>query len=270
MLTAAEVQGRRRRRPPPSMKQLYQEYVLQRIEAYKNSLGRGQLLKLGDEAIAEMRASAEEQFVLTEIMALESVDRLIAKRLRLRSFNRWRKQWMDLRRAQQRPAHWHISPKHPVVPMLERLEPGDHVVVLGTGLERLPCLLAAHDVCVTYLADDMKTVERLESRMVMETLGTEFAAYVSLAGWLPDFTPIDLLVLDPAALSGLAEVLRDELVRELQVRTSPLGIHLYANSAPGIPAVTFAGLYRNEEWEVDLDRQGLNGTRARYWSKRLR
>ena len=67
------------------MKQLYQEYVLQRIEAYKNSLTRNQLLKLGDEAIDEMRASAEEQFVLTEIMALESVDRLISKRLRLRS-----------------------------------------------------------------------------------------------------------------------------------------------------------------------------------------
>ncbi len=66
MLTAAEVQGRRRRRPPPSMKQLYQEYVLQRIEAYKNSLTRDQLLKLGDEAIDEMRASAEEQFVLTK------------------------------------------------------------------------------------------------------------------------------------------------------------------------------------------------------------
>ncbi|MEE8360569.1 MAG: hypothetical protein V3R71_00365, partial [Gemmatimonadales bacterium] len=87
MLTAIDVQRRRRRRPPPSLKQLYQEYVLQRIEAYKNSLSRNQLLKLGDEAIAEMRASAEEQFMLTEIMAMESVDRLIANRLRLRSFN---------------------------------------------------------------------------------------------------------------------------------------------------------------------------------------
>ena len=29
------------------MKQLYQEYVLQRIEAYKNSLSRDQLLKIG-------------------------------------------------------------------------------------------------------------------------------------------------------------------------------------------------------------------------------
>lgn len=269
MLTAIDVQRRRRRRPPPSMKQLYQEYVLQRIEAYKNSLSRDQLLKLGDEAIAEMRASAEEQFMLTEIMAMESVDRLIANRLRLRSFNRWRKQWISLRRAQQRPTHWHISPKHPVVPMLERLEPGDHVVVIGTGLERLPCLLAAHDVFVTYLADDMKTVERLESRMVTETLGTEFAAYVTLPGWLPDFTTIDLLVLDPAALSGLAEALRDELVRELQVRTSPCGIHLYATSTPGTPAVTFAELYHSEEWEVDLDGPGLNGSRARYWSKRL-
>lgn len=252
------------------MKQLYQEYVLQRIEAYKNSLSRDQLLKLGDEAIAEMRASTEEQFVLTEIMALESVDRLIAKRLRIRSFNRWRKQWMDLRRAQQRPTHWQISPKHPIVPMLPRLEPGDHVVVLGSGLERIPCLLAAHDAAVTFLADDMKTVERLESRMVMETLGTEFAAYVSLAGWLPDFTHIDLLVLDPAALAGFSPALRDELVRELQLRTSPSGIHLHATSTPGAPATTCSDMYHSEEWEVDLNGQAVNGAQARYWSKRLR
>ena len=270
MLTAIDVQRRRRRRPPPSMRQLYQEYVLQRIEAYKNSLSRDQLLRLGDEAIAEMRASAEEQFVLTEIMALESVDRLIAKRLRIRPFNRWRKQWIDLRRAQQQPAHWQISPKHPVVPMLERLEPGDHVVVLGTGLAQLPCLLAAHDLCVTYLADDMQTVERLESRMVMETLGTEFAAYVSLAGWLPEFTQIDLLVLDPAALSGLAPALRDELVRKLQIQTNPSGIHLHATSTPGTSVANAAELYESEGWEVDLDRLGSNGSRARYWSKRLR
>lgn len=270
MLTAVDVQRRRRRRPPPSTKQLYQEYVLQRIEAYKNSLSRDQLLKLGDEAIAEMRASTEEQFVLTEIMALESVDRLIAKRLRLRSFNRWRRQWIDLRRAQQRPTHWQINPKHPVVHMLPRLEPGDHVVVLGSCLDRIPCLLAAHDVSVTFLADDMKTVERLESRMVMETLGTEFVAYVTLAGWLPEFTPIDLLVLDPAELSGLPRALSDELVRELQVRTSPFGIHLYATSTPGTPVATYAELYQGEEWEVDLDGQAVNGSLARYWSKRLR
>jgi hypothetical protein len=252
------------------MKQLYQEYVLQRIEAYKNSLSRDQLLRLGDEAIAEMRASAEEQFVLTEIMALESVDRLIARRLRIRPFNRWRKQWNDLRQAQQRPAHWQISPKHPVVPLLERLEPGDHVVVIGTGLARLPCLLAAHDLCVTYLADDMNAVEQLESRMVMETLGTEFAAYVTLAGWLPDLTPIDLLVLDPGALSGLAPALRAELVRKLQIRTSPCGIHLHATSTTATSAASTADLYESESWELDLDGPGSNGSRARYWSKRLR
>ena len=101
MLTAVDVERRRRRRPPPSMRQLYQEYVLQRIEAYKNSLTRSQLLRLGDEAIAELETSAEEQFVLTEIMILESVDRLIAKRLRLRSFNRWRNHWLALREAQR-------------------------------------------------------------------------------------------------------------------------------------------------------------------------
>ena len=61
----------RRRRPRPSTKQQYHEYILQKIEAYKNSLRRDQLLRLGDEANQELQASAEGQFVLTEIVMLD-------------------------------------------------------------------------------------------------------------------------------------------------------------------------------------------------------
>ena len=39
------------RRPPRSLKQEYHEFLLQRIEEYKNTLGREELLEIGDEAV---------------------------------------------------------------------------------------------------------------------------------------------------------------------------------------------------------------------------
>ena len=51
MLTATDaLRSAGRRRPPPSLTQLYQEYVMQRIEAYKNSISRDELMRLGAEA----------------------------------------------------------------------------------------------------------------------------------------------------------------------------------------------------------------------------
>ena len=56
MLSAAQMRAtQHRRRSPYSDKQYYQEYILQRIEGYKNSIGRDELLRLGDEAAAELQ-----------------------------------------------------------------------------------------------------------------------------------------------------------------------------------------------------------------------
>jgi len=250
------------------MRQLYQEYILQRIEAYKNSLSRGELLRLGDEAIAELETNAEEQFVLTEVMILDSVDRLIAKRLRLWTFTRWRKQWLTLREAQRRPAHWQIRPHHPVVPMLPGIEPGDHGVVVGTALARLPYLLAAHDAAVTYLAADIATVERVEARMVTETLGNDFVAYVAQGDWLPDFPPIDFLIAETAALPRLAPTDEHQLLGELQARTPARGIHLLAALNGGPPLSRFGEFYLQESWDVDPVEWDPGPTQARCWAKR--
>jgi hypothetical protein len=100
MLTAAQaLRLDRRRRPRPSTKRQYDEYILQKIEAYKNSLSRDQLLLLGDEANQELHAAIEGQFVLTEILMLDSVDDLIKRRLKLKPFKKWKAWIKDLRDA---------------------------------------------------------------------------------------------------------------------------------------------------------------------------
>src|SRR3954454_15398599 len=146
MLTATQVQrAHRRRRSPYSDKQHYQEYILQRIEGYKNSICRDELLRLGDEAAAELQTAAEEQFLLTEVLMLESVDRLIMKRLSLRPYNRWRRQFLKLRAAQRTPTHWGLDPHCPLAGLLPRVEPEDSALVVGSAAAPTTYLLAAHD-----------------------------------------------------------------------------------------------------------------------------
>src|SRR3989454_1111576 len=97
---SGEQRSRTARRPPRSLKQEYQEFLLQRIEEYKNALTREDLLEIGDEAVRELEESAAGQYLLTEVLLLEHVDRIIARRLRLPSFPRWRQKHRALRGAQ--------------------------------------------------------------------------------------------------------------------------------------------------------------------------
>src|SRR6266571_4309189 len=103
------------RRPPRSLKQEYHEFLLQRIEEYKNALSREELLEIGDEAVRELEANAEGQYLLTEVLLLEHVDRIIARRLRLPSFPRWREKHRALRTAQREPTHWGVESDGPLV-----------------------------------------------------------------------------------------------------------------------------------------------------------
>ena len=65
-------------------------------------MDRDELLRLGDEAVSELQTTSEGQFVLTEVLMLESVDRLIMKRLALRPYRRWRQQFIRLRKPSAR------------------------------------------------------------------------------------------------------------------------------------------------------------------------
>src|SRR5207244_10086884 len=88
------------RRPPRSLKQEYHESLLQRIEEYKNTLTREELLEIGDEAVRELEESAAAgQYLLTEVLLLEHVDRVIVRRQRLPTFPRWRQTPSALRAA---------------------------------------------------------------------------------------------------------------------------------------------------------------------------
>src|SRR5213594_1179129 len=131
------------RRTPRSLKQEYQEFILQRLEEYKNTVPRAELLKIGDEAVRELQASAQDQYLLTEVLLLEHVDRIIFRRLRLPAFPRWRQKHRALRAAQRAPTHWGLESDGPLVGAVRRLEPGDLAVVVGAAALPAALFIAA-------------------------------------------------------------------------------------------------------------------------------
>ena len=214
------------RHPPRSLKQEYQEFILQRLEEYKNALPRAELLEIGDEAVHELQASAQDQYLLTEVLLLEHVDRIIARRLRLPSFPRWRQKHRALREAQREPTHWGLDHAHPIVPWAPRLEPGDLVVVVGAAALAEALFLAAHDIEVFLVDQDLGAVEAAEGRAVTEQLaGVLQALVINFGSWFPDLSPT-LVVLEPRSLADLRAKDRAALIADLQARTRSGGVHV--------------------------------------------
>jgi hypothetical protein len=230
----------RRGRPPRSLRQEYGEFILERIEEFKQQISRTELMRIADDAVRELDAGAEEQLVLTEVLVLEHVDRLIIRRLNLPTYRRWRTRHIRLRRAQQEPTHWGIDPRSPLVSLVSGLELDGEALAVGTGAQAVCLYLAAHDWPVVFIGPQVAQVEALETRAAAEALGTRIQAYVvSLGTWFPEVSPA-LAVLDPGTLAGLDAPDREQFFRELMERTPSGGVHhlLTSDTAQGV--ITFA------------------------------
>ena len=107
---------------------------------------------------------------------------------------------------------------------------------------------------VTFLAGDLGCVERVESRMATEALGSLFEGYVAQPGpSLPDFVdipgPLDLVVLDPGALSELSAACRMEFIADLQRLSRPTGVHVILSSCPSLAPDSLLSFY--EGWTAE-------------------
>ncbi len=234
-----------RRRSHRSLRQQYDLYIMDRIEHYKNSISREELLRLANDAMTELRGDDDQQFLLTEVLAATAVDELIKRRLGIRSFDLWRKHYPKLRLAQRDPTHWGLDPSHLVAGMAPRLEPDDPVLVVGGGAESAAYLLAAYDADVTFLDHDIATVERAEHRVVSESLSCTFdAMLVQFGQWLPCLSvSFDLVVIDAGTLAALTPGERRVLLEELQRLTTPTGMHALVPDGLGGTAEGFAAHY---------------------------
>ena len=173
-----------KRRPLRSLRQQYDLYIMDRVEHYKNSISREELLRQADEAMVDLRG--EEQFLLTEVLAQTVVDEFIKKRLGIKGFDSWRKSYPKRRAAQRDPTRWGLDANHLVATLAPRVEADDPILVVGSGAEACAYLLAAHDGVVTFIDRDFGVVERAENRIAQESLSSTFEAVcVQFGEWLP-------------------------------------------------------------------------------------
>lgn len=247
MLTALQLQQQRRRRAVPSLKQQYHEYILQRIESHKNSLSRRELLELGNEAVAEMEA-AGDQFLLTEVLLTDWVDRLIYKRLRLKPYSRWAKHFRQLRTAQREPTHWGIDRRSPLTRLLPRLEPGDMALVIGNDAAPAAYLLAAHDVEVVFTGSEMTFVDQVESRISEEALGHYCSTYVVPNGQFATALQerVHIVVMDTSTLEVDTPDACGRFLEAVMQRTTAGGVHLILPSRHALAPDAFLSYYA--EW----------------------
>jgi hypothetical protein len=216
--------GRGLRRPPRSLRAEYEQFIEQRIEEYKDSLPRADILGIGDEAIQEL--AGDDQLQLTEVVLRDQVDAIIRRRLRLPSFRRWRDHFVALRAAQVQPGHWGLSSHDPVCALAELIEDQDSVLALGAADGACALFLAARGARVHVADPDIAAVYGLENRTLAEQLGSQIECEVAhLERYSPARVPFVACVIETAALAGLGASERAALIGRLKAATPDGGRH---------------------------------------------
>ncbi|HEY2804309.1 MAG TPA: hypothetical protein VGI92_00465 [Gemmatimonadales bacterium] len=246
---------KRDRRTPRSVRSEYDQFIEQRIEEYKDSLPRAEILSIGDEAMAEM--SGTLQFQLTEVVLREQVDAIIRRRLKLPSFRRWRERHIALRAAQIQPGHWGLGAHDPVALLGDLIEDNDPVLVIGAADGACALFLAARGALVHVCDPDIAAVYGLENRAVTEQLGAAIECTVVQLERFEPFSWFVACVIETGALVSVPVSERAALIERLKSVTPASGRHaiMPANPARGSDVRLSSDALRTlyGDWEIQRD-----------------
>lgn len=221
-----------------SLRHEYELYVEQEIENYKESIPRAAILAIGDEAAA--RLASEQQFVLTELLLLEEVDRIIFRRLRLPKYDAWRRRRLKLHDEMRRPEHWGFSKNDALVRTIGDAAARNgvgHVLVAGDAAQRSALFLAANGCDVTALEAEEGSVRRVMAAAVQAGLTEKVHAVAAELGqWMPA-KPLHAVVCSHAALNNLPPRERARVISVLQTATADGGVHLVETIVAGSNAI---------------------------------
>lgn len=233
-----------------SLQHEYSLFVEQEIEHYKESVSRGVLLGIGDEAVQTL--ANHQQLALTELILCDEVDRIIKARLRLPTYQTWRRRRLRALKDYSRPERWGLSPTEPIVREVPTTSDG-HVLVAGAAAEGPAIYLAAKGCAVTAVESQEEVVERVISCAVEVGLTGRVRGFVSDLGvWRPDI-PLNAVVCTPAAFGGLSDSERAHVITLLQNATADGGVHLVQTLVAGRRALSIEELrQRYRGWEVEL------------------
>lgn len=253
---------------PRSLRHEYLLFVEQEIEAYKDSVSRSVLLGIGDEAVAVLQA--DQQIALTELLLWDEVDRIIGRRLRLPTFETWKRRRLRLLAKYKNPAHWGLAPDALIVSQIPTT-PDTRVLVAGVAsapvVEGAALYLAAKGCEVTTVEPEEDVVDRVVHAATEAGLSDRMRPMVSgLAEWAPDAV-LHAVVCSPAAFEGLGLEERARVIATLQSATADGGVHLVQTLVAAVAGqqasqgvVSLDELRaRYRDWDVSYSTEGGNG-----------
>jgi hypothetical protein len=243
-------------RPSRSLKHEYELFVEEEIERYKESVSRSVLLSIGDEAVAVLAGA--QQLALTELLLWEEVDRIIRKRLRIPSYDSWRRRRVKVLEELRRPERWGLRPDDALVRTVRPTAEG-HVLVAGMALDGQALYLAAHGCAVTAVDREEGTVQRVLDAAGEVGLKERVRACVSdLATWVPD-APLTAVICTASAFANLSKKERARAISALQQATADGGVHLVETLAAERPYISLDELKsRYRGWSISVE--GYSGS----------
>jgi len=250
-------------RPARSLKHEYELFVEREIEDYKESVPRSVLLSIGDDAVQTL--AGQQQFALTELLLCDEVDKIIFKRLRLPSYEAWKRRRVKLMAELRRPEHWGLRPDDAVVRAVQPVAAEARVLVAGTRDESGALLyLAAHGCDVTALAEPADVKRVLDAAEKAGLAGRVHASTAGLDSWTPD-APLTAVIYTPAAFAGLSAAERTRVIQVLQSATADGGLHLVQTIAAGkrTPVSLDELRRRYQGWDVTVEEGAANTFLAR-------
>ena len=225
-----------------SLRHEYELYVEREIEDYKDSVSRSVILSIGDEAVASLRA--QEQLALDEMVLWDEVDRIIKKRLRIPTYQTWRRRRLKMLAKYKQPAITGATAAE------------SHVLVAGAKVEGAALFLAARGCEVTAIEPAADAVERVLSAAEAAGLTSRVRGYVSdLGHWQPDVA-LQAVVCTPEAFDGLTLTERSHVINVLQSATTDGGVHLVETIVAGRTAMTLDELRSSYQgWQISVERE---------------
>lgn len=239
-----------------SLRHEYELFIEQEIENYKESIPRSALLAIGDEAAATI--AAEPQFSLTELLLLEEVDRIIARRLRLPKYETWRRRRLKIHEEMRRPEHWGLSSSDALVRTISGVESTGHVLVTGDSARRSALYLAANGCDVTAVDAEEDEIQRVMEAAIQAGLAERVHGVATdLSHFTPD-APLHAVVCSHSALSNLTPRERARVIALLQSATRDGGVHLVQTIVAGNAAVEELRA-KYVGWQISVEPAGGEG-----------
>ena len=238
-------------RGPTSLRHEYTLYLDREIEAYKESVSREHLCGIAD--FAQNALEGELQLGMRDVLLAAEVDRIIAKRLKIPTFETWRRRRMKNSSEPRRPEYWGLRPDTPLVQAINSASLHSRVVVSGARVQGSALYLAANGCQVTAIEPEEDVVERVLSAAHDAGLQSRVRGLATeLREWRPD-GPLAAVICTPAAFAGLSAIERERVIAVLQTATADGGVHLVETIVAGQEAISEDELRaRYSGWDVSF------------------